>query len=71
MIYILVHSIQVLSFVLTWLNHDWDNCQQHAKKVLQKVRLGLVSRQHLTNLVSELDGDDVIKECKVMVEEVL
>ncbi|XP_072041306.1 kelch-like protein 28 [Amphiura filiformis] len=59
----------VLELVINWLKQDWETRHTHAHSLLSKVRLGLVTPEHLTELVTK----DILEkpECKALVDEVL
>ena len=55
--------------VVTWLKYDWDKRRAYTTSLLQKVRLGLVPEESLTNL---LDAEILeIPECKDLLQQVL
>ncbi|XP_072041315.1 kelch-like protein 38 [Amphiura filiformis] len=60
---------QVLELVINWLKQDWETRHTHAHSLLSKVRLGLVTPEHLTELITK----DILEmpECKALVDEVL
>ncbi|XP_072027827.1 kelch-like protein 28 [Amphiura filiformis] len=60
---------QVLELVINWLKQDWETRHTHAHSLLSKIRLGLVTPEHLTELITK----DILEkpECKALVDEVL
>ncbi|XP_072051890.1 kelch-like protein 12 [Amphiura filiformis] len=59
---------EVLEMVVQWLKHDWENRHSFAASLLKKVRLGLVPKQNLTEL---LDAELLeIPECRQLFQEV-
>ncbi len=63
--------MQVLNLALSWLQLEFDEMEdrlQHTKTVLNKVHLGLLPRDRLTGLLSELAP---FPECKELIEEIL
>ncbi|XP_072027785.1 kelch-like protein 28 [Amphiura filiformis] len=60
---------QVLEMVVCWLKHDWKNRSLLAHRLLQKVRLGLVSVRGIRKL---FDAEITrIPECKLLMNTVL
>ncbi|XP_072051899.1 kelch-like protein 12 [Amphiura filiformis] len=59
---------EVLDMVVQWLKLDWENRSNFALTLLKKVRLGLVPKQNLTEL---LDAEILqIPECRQLFQEV-
>ena len=60
---------QILQAAVSWLKFDWEKRKVHAVDLLKKIRLGLVPRERLRDIL----GDELlaIPECKGMVEEVI
>ncbi|XP_072036700.1 kelch-like protein 25 isoform X2 [Amphiura filiformis] len=59
---------KVLDLVLAWVKYDQINRKMHAEKVMKKVHLGLLPRNRLTTLCSEMCWSP---ECKELIEKVL
>ncbi|XP_077987237.1 kelch-like protein 26 [Glandiceps talaboti] len=56
-------EIQILQCVLKWLRHDADTRMKYAAHLLSKVRLGLVDKYKLANLMEAADIHS-IPECR-------
>ncbi|XP_072035461.1 kelch-like protein 25 [Amphiura filiformis] len=61
-------EIKVVDLALAWLKHNPDKQQEYAKQLLQKIHLGVLSRERLTTLLSETVG---LPGCKELIEAVL
>ena len=61
--------LQILELIVKWLKHDWDNRRTHAPSLLKQVRLGLVPKESLTELMDS--AILTIPECKKLFQEVM
>ena len=63
------HVFQILELIVKWLKHDWDKRRTHAPSLLKQVRLGLVPKESITELMDSTIL--AIPECKKLFQEVM
>ena len=64
-------ELEVCYFANKWLSYNFDERKKHAKQLLSKIRLDLMSEQHLKSILKEFLSFVKVEECVDLLKKVL
>ena len=64
-------ELEVFYFANKWLTFNFDEREKHAKKLLSKIRLDLMSEEQLMSILKDFSSFTKVKECVSILKKVL